>query len=168
MNSRLRTRHRSIMTVLAIVLPVVFVAGLVMRPPIQRMDSLPVVEAESLDFPVLVANGNGVSIDGAILDLGLYRASNDAGRYAVEVDPQAGQAVKAADVLVYWSKSTDTSASIPPRDAYLLGTLAGPQTRLFALPPAAKPGTGRLVFYSLAQKRLFSDDWPLPAVDDRS
>ena len=82
---------------------------------------------------------------------------DDTGTHIV-LAPRDGAAVVGADVLVYWFRGGTVSAV--PDDARLLGTLAGPQSRAFALPDDVSGGT--LLFYSLAEQRLFDSRWTLP------
>lgn len=155
-------------TALAVLVPAVFIAAIASRPPILEMDQLPVSRTMTgRAFPERLAEETGVRIDEATVTLRLLGTAAEPTRYAVEFDPDAGQAVNSADVLVYWTDSAGGDATVPD-GAWLLGTLAGPQTRVFELPEQARPGSGRLIFYSLAQQRLIQQGWSLPTRSDTS
>ena len=116
-------------------------------------------------YPRTVADGDELRIDDAPVRLTLLGSGTEPARYAVSFEPAAGQPVNAADVLVYWS--AEGVSSWPPEEAFFLGTLAGAQARVFALPDGAGPGRGGLVFYSLAQQRRIEPGWSLPNEGDR-
>ncbi len=163
MNRRLRSRHRWMTTVLAIVAAVVFVAGIASRPALPVMDSLPIVTGDAASgFSIQIAEEQNVRIQNADMRVALYRSAAEPERYAVELQPAEGQAVRAADVLVYWGEGS-VAAGVS-RGSYLIGTLAGAEKRRFVLPPEAGPGNGRLQFFSLAEQRLFDESWSLPPV----
>ncbi len=161
MNRRLRSRHRRLMTLLAIGVPVALIAALLARPTMPVMERLPDLGGSSTDHgDTRVIAAENVSIDAALMRFELLLTSSAPLRYAVGISPQAGEAVRAADVLVYWTDAPPADAV--PAGAQLLGTLGGTQSRRFALPAAARPGNGRLVFYSLGQQRLIEESWALP------
>ncbi len=163
MNRRLRARHRWMTTALAVIVPVVLIAALATRPSMPSMDALP-WDTTGERYTRAVAEPQELRIDDTPVRLTLL--SRDADRsYAVAFEPYAGQAIAAADVLVYWA--AEGADSWPPDDAFLLGALAGAQDRVFELPEAAGPGRGGLVFYSLAQQRRLEPGWALPSGEPR-
>lgn len=152
MIQHLRQRHRNLIVILAVILPVSFLAGLATRSSApQRQDIPPFLINELPAFPrVLFENGNlwgGHNI--------LTRVCADdmpPQRLIVELQPQ-DELVK-PDILVYWHEPATDSGNQLPENAYLLGALTGKQLRRFALPEAARMVEGKLVLFSLAHQQI--------------
>ncbi len=156
MNQKLRRRHRRMIAVAAVTAPAILVAALVTRPPAVVMNEIPVAAGNiAVGDTVHLANGT-FTLDSTPIAVQLSRSG---GALGVRLAPQGGSAVTGADVLVYWHEGGGTGNQIPD-DAWLLGTLAGPQARAFALPGHAQ--AGELLFYSLAQQRLYDERWAIP------
>ena len=155
MNQKLRRRHRRMAVALAIVAPAVFALALLTRPPQPLQASLPSLGGNNPAADAVLVADDTFSLDGTPMTARLVR---DSGGTHVLLAPQDGAAVVGADVLVYWFQGGNVSAV--PDDARLLGTLAGPQSRAFALPDDVSGGA--LLFYSLAEQRLFDSRWSLP------
>ncbi len=163
MNRRLRNRHRWLTTSLAIVVPAALAAAILARPTMPVMEQLPDLGGlPAYDEDMTVLADEYVRIDTATMRFALLAAASAPERYAVEIRPQDSDVIRGADVLVYWWKMPARESETVPVNAHLLGRLAGTQTRRYALPAAARPGAGRLVFYSLGQRRLIEGEWPLP------
>ena len=150
----LRTRHRVMVTVLAVALPVLFVAGLLARKPLVGMDATPeALQPFSETYPMLLTETPDLWGEFAI-QTRLHADTAPASRLAVELHPEAY--LKAPDVLVYWNVDTPLAEGAIPDGAYLLGTLAGTQARHFALPDTALHTDGHLILYSLAHQQTIA------------
>ena len=161
MNRRLRVRHRWTITLLALAVPLVLVAGITARPPLPLMENLPALDRGDGDgFETRFAEAVivDVVIGAATIRASLYVSDDQPSRYAVQVAPANDRAVAAGDVLLYWARETSNSVgtSVPP-NAYFLGALAGLEVRRFDLPAAAMSDKGRLLFFSLAEQRLLAE-----------
>lgn len=155
MNQKLRTRHRSLITLVAVFVPIVFTAALVTRPPLVAMESLPAHSNDSIANMTHIKSRD-IALDSTTVTAQILQDAG--GELVVRLIPAEGESVGGADVLVYWHSTIAESDVVPP-EAYLVGTLAGSQTRVFALP--SNKATGQLMFYSLAQKRMYDDSWTL-------
>lgn len=150
----LRTRHRVMVTALAVALPLLFVAGLLARTPPAEMEVLPeVLRPFSEAYPALLGEEPDLWGDVAIVTR-LHADAVPASRLAVELRPEAD--LKTPDVLVYWHAGTVAAAGAIPDDAYLLGALAGVHARRFALPDTALRVDGRLILYSLGHQQTIA------------
>src|SRR5208337_1125759 len=113
MIQRLRTSHRNMFLVLAVLLPGLLVGGLLSR------HKSPVVEADARKS----LNGNflteqTIDLDGRKVTVDLYTDKSEAG--SVRFVPQ--DPLVAPDVVVYWSEVN--SPSTLPSDARLLGSFS--------------------------------------------
>lgn len=132
----LRRRHLVWTTVLAVVVPVLFLYGLGARQPVPANDALPIAAPVGIPEGAQVLAFGDMPIDGH-----LWSA---AGGSRVQV---AWRAVPVApDVLLYWSAGDDGGDALPA-DATFVGAVDG---RAHALP---SPG-GALVLYSLAHRTV--------------
>jgi hypothetical protein len=122
----LRRDHQLAFGVLSLLLPILFIAGLVLRRPIPRVSQLP-----GQFFPTSnVAEGGGPDS----VDLNSLRKSD------------------VPDPLVYWSRERPTGNE-PGNNAVLLGALSS-WIGMGSLLPANAGEEGYLIIYSLAQKRV--------------
>ncbi len=147
-----RKTHFYASIALAVALPVLFVAGLVLRPTIPTVD-------ESVDdlfaiahFPTDTSTLDGVEplVDGGVQ----LRATVIAANSQAFLEVQPVQVIQAADILVYWQEG-DRLPAAPSEDApvidptaVLLGHLSGTSRRRFPLPATLKGQTGHLILYS--------------------
>ena len=146
----LRSRHRAIIAVLAVVVPLVFVLGLLARQPIPAVN-----ETTTAVRPTLPAGLVEVSVsDDAWAGLPVRTTWLEDGgvppRRAVKLEllEELGR----PDLLVYWSEGPAPGDALPG-DALLLGAIADGQARAWTLPGAAG-GDGRLILYSLARHEV--------------
>jgi len=140
----LRRRHRWVWTVLCL-LPAALAAALWSRPPAALFNSSPPTALRPpVPHSTAVAEST-VDIAGVSLHLALY-ASGDATLLAIEPLTEFAQ----PDVLAYWAPVAVSGSSLP-RQAFLLGSIAGRRAGVFKLPAAAgHQGGGQLVLFSLA------------------
>ena len=139
----LRTRHRRVMTALAIALPLLFVAGLRARRPVPLTAALPAAfesasHSETLGSKVLDAGGESIEVS--------WRDDSSGREPRRELRLQGASLDRVADPLVYWSRSAGTSVDKLPGDAALIGP-AGVWGRV---PRGIDVRGGRLIVYSLA------------------
>lgn len=147
----LRARHRRVVTLLAVVVPPLFLAGLALRRP--PPDAGPDRAADQAAIRVEPAGGLLVEArwDGAEsadwLRAAVVASTQSVSGLAARVD--AGVGDLPPDLLVLWSPAGAASGSLD--GALLLGPLAPGERRAFELPAAARDG-GRLVVHSLARR----------------
>ena len=163
MNRKLRNRHRVMWTGLAVIVPLLFIAGLAVRPSTPLNDELPSVRPSATEFPVLVASA-GAHSGYAEFAWELRRSDTDPSRQAIALEPWAPSISPGADALLYWSRNNPDNGAWPAGETYLLGALAGPQKRLFELPPAAAGGNGYLVIYSMTANRVLGPSLPVESL----
>ncbi|MEM8637437.1 MAG: hypothetical protein AAGG51_01270 [Cyanobacteria bacterium P01_G01_bin.54] len=150
-----RQAHHTIFSILIVVLPIAFIAALVLRPqyPPLSADAEPLIEssgfATDIEDPVAVATetlkGKGIRLEVA--------AITTEGDRVLDVKPS--QVLKAPDLLLYW-QADDAAPEELDEDALLLGALAGRSRRRFALPQAMQGQAGQLVIYSNGTQRIIS------------
>jgi hypothetical protein len=143
----LRQRHRVMVCMLGVVLPVAFAVGLVARKPVPMA---PTVSAG--------LTGQGTDFDQAVwtkVDLwprqqiitSLRR--EPAGSVAVEL---MFRHLAKPDVLVYWAAGPKTAAEELPDSARLLGALANRSP--LPIPADVRGESGRFLLYSLADHEV--------------
>jgi hypothetical protein len=148
----LRRRHRLLITLLAVVVPAVFVLALAARPTMPRVAELPGA-VPPFPSPAPVAG----QWDGLFepLPVTLRLLEGTAGRW---VELVARRPLAEPDPLLYWSSGGAVVGAALPGDAVLLGRLGdGP----LALPAEAE--VGEMVIYSLAHYEVAAAA-PLPPV----
>ncbi len=147
----LRRRHRRILTALAIVLPLAFVAGIASRKSIPAMAEIPpAIQTAAPEFTHRIFEQNDLWGQLNIITR-VYADSLPPSRLAVELHPQ--RYLEYPDLLVYWSAGAGSDAKIPPQEAFLIGVLSGREKGRFLLPAPALETDGLLILYSLAQQQ---------------
>ena len=149
----LRRRHRLMTTLLAIAVPVLYIAALAARTGQPVAGELPAALTASV--PAEVVADLGDFFEGPAIGL---RLRGDGARWWLELAPRAP--VVRPETLVYWTPSAPGSRL--PDDAFLLGAL-GSRTRTFPVPDGALGRAGWLVLYSLGHQELFAAA-ELPAI----
>ncbi|MCW5967479.1 MAG: hypothetical protein KIT57_03130 [Blastocatellales bacterium] len=145
MISSLRRHHRQAFLVLAVVLPLIFAAGLLVRR------SAPVAEAPPVKLPTASDRSGLVAWDEAGLRLG-------SGADYLDVVPTG--AAGFPDILLYWSPGSP-EADTPGSHAILLGPIDGVRAQRFPLPDFAREFDGYLIVWSLAHRRAVAvRAWP--------
>ncbi len=156
----LRSRHRIMIVAVAIVVPVVFAAGLLARKPAPRVPGFPVILT-----PPSAAVGDSVAgprvtnlDDGGLLAVTLVGSPESVSGLAVVVDIDVHRG--RPEWLAYWTPA-DTVGETLPDDAWLLGALSDAGTNILELPEPAAAGGGRLVVYVPVDDRVLASQ-PLP------
>jgi hypothetical protein len=140
----LRSVHRAVFVLAAVVLPALLVAGLRARrlPPLVPVAILPAAVPVGPPLPWSTAAGTAV--------VTLVRERPES---ALEVELAPATAFRAPDLLLYW-----TSRSLPVDDVgqpdALLGTVSGEPVKRFRLPPLVQAGHGSLLLFSLAHHSI--------------
>jgi len=156
----LRRRHRMMMFSLALILPIAFVAGLVIRQPIPATQDLPVSSTplSSEDWQLCFEKED--HWPGLPITMRLYANRQSGTQLAMELQPRTN--LKTPDILVYCHLTSSSSTGQLPERAQLLGTLAGTEKRLFILPAAASEQETSIILYSLAHQKIIAET-QLPA-----
>jgi len=156
----LRRRHRVMMLSLALILPVAFVAGLVIRQPIPTTENLPV------SLALLSSEGWQLCFEKddhwprLPITTRLYANRQSDTHLAMELQPRTN--LETPDILVYCHPAFSSDAGQLPERAQLLGTLAGTEKRRFILPAAASEQQTSIILYSLAHQKIIAET-QLPA-----
>ena len=146
----LRQRHRRMVIVFGVLLPVAFAVGIAARKPVPGMTSLPkelvaspqqfaVTEWERADFFTKTP-----------IQVRLLRESAGTGRFAVEFS--ATKDFVKPDLIVYWVAGSPKITDTLPDNARLLGAFNS--SVALSLSPDAGAGSGVLVLYSLADQEV--------------
>jgi len=133
----LRTIHRNTFFCLAVLLPVLLVAGILKRHQSMEADSDDARPNGSLLTEQIVTfDGHKIAVD-----------LNEVSREPVTVQFAASEPLVAPDLLVYWSEVGSTAAL--PDDSQFLGVLA-PESK-YVLPLAGR-ARGCVILYSAARQ----------------
>ena len=142
----LRRRHRRLIAVLAVVVPVLFVVALTGRP------TAPVTADLAAEIAAPPA-GRVESEQGDLFDYPITtRVRSSESGWWVELEPR--EAIVKPEVLVYWTPESSAARDRLPSDAFLLGALAGTRPRAFEVPSRALGQAGRLWLYSLGHQEV--------------
>ena len=146
----LRQRHRRMVIVLGVLLPVAFAVGIAARKPVPGMISLPKeLVASPQQFPVTEWERADLFTRTPI-QVRLLRETAGTGRFAVEFS--AAKDFVKPDLIVYWIAGNPNIAETLPDNARLLGVFNS--SVALSLPPEAALGSGVLVLYSLADQEI--------------
>ena len=151
----LRRRHRRMFTVIAILLPVAFVAGVAARRPIPTTAPPEALLSPRQTFSQNAWNRSDLFTNVAIRVQLLHDAANT-NRSALQISPPK-DFVK-ADLLVYWLPAESILKDNIPDDAVLLGAFVSGQP--LPMPPTVAQKSGRLILYSLADHEILSVSQP--------
>ena len=146
----LRQRHRRLVIVLGIFLPIAFAVGIVARKPVPGMASLPTELVASPQRFAVTEWERPDLFTKTPMQVRLLRENTGTGHFAVEFS--AAMDFVKPDLIVYWIAGDPNIAKTLPDNARLLG----PFNSFVALPlwPDAAPGSGVLVLYSLADQEI--------------
>ncbi len=150
----LRQRHRFLLAILSILLPLAFALALFARKaPSRVQETSAVLRGDTPALPRVLFEKEDLWPDSKIA----ARVCADAlppAQLALELQPR--EDFKAPDVLVYWSPRNSGADEELLREAYLLGALAGKQKRRWLLPEAALQAEGALILYSLGHQQVLA------------
>src|SRR5439155_9931764 len=143
-------RHRRMVIVLGVFLPIAFVIGIAARKSVPGITSLPKeLVASPQKFSVTEWERADLFTKTPI-QVRLLRESAGAGHFAVEFS--AAKDFVKPDLIVYWVSGSQSITDTLPENARLLGTFNS--SMALTLSPDAAPGSGVLVLYSLADQEI--------------
>jgi hypothetical protein len=146
----LRQRHRRMVIVLGVLLPVAFAVGIAARKPVPRMISLPKELVASPQTFAVTEWERADLFTKAPIQVRLLRERAGAGRFAVEFT--AAKDFVKPDLIVYWIAGNPNITDKLPDNARLLGAFNS--SVALSLSPDAATGGGVLVLYSLADQEI--------------
>ena len=146
----LRQRHRRMLIVLGVFLPVAFAIGIAARKPVPDMTSLPKELVTSRQKFAATEWERADLFTKAPIQVRLLRESAGAGHFAVEFS--AAKDFVKPDLIVYWVTGSQNITEKLPENARLLGTFNA--SVALSLSPDAAQGSGVLVLYSLADQEI--------------
>jgi hypothetical protein len=146
----LRKRHRRMVVVLGVFLPVAFTVGIAARKPVPGMTSLPKELANSSRAFAVTEWERADLFTKTPIQVRLLRESAGTGRYAVEFS--AAKDFVKPDLIVYWVAGSPNLTDKLPDSARLLGAFTS--SAALSLSPDAGPASGALVLYSLADQEI--------------
>ena len=142
----LRQRHRRMITIIGVLLPIAFAAGIAARRPAPTIATLPTALATTQRHFEAVEWERADLFTKTPIQVRLLRESAGAGHFAVEFS--AARDFVKPDLIVYWvavgTRITDTI----PDHAFLVGSFNS--SAALPLPLEAGSASGVLVLYSLA------------------
>src|SRR6266566_8126153 len=146
----LRQRHRRMVIVLGVFLPVTFAVGIAARKPLPSVASLPAGLFASPQTFAVTEWERADLFTKTPIQVRLLRESAGAGHFAVEFS--AAKDFVKPDLIVYWVTCSQNITDTLPENAWLLGTFNS--SVALSLSPDAEPGSGVLVLYSLADQEI--------------
>ena len=146
----LRQRHRRMVIVFGVLLPVAFAVGIAARKPVPGMTSLPKELVASPQQFTLTAWERTDLFTKTPIQVRLLRERAGAGRFAVEFS--AAKDFVKPDLIVYWVAGSPKITDTLPDNARLLGAFNS--SVALSLSPDAGAGSGVLVLYSLADQEV--------------
>ncbi|MGD1907809.1 MAG: hypothetical protein ACFB0C_17725 [Leptolyngbyaceae cyanobacterium] len=139
---------------LGVLLPIVFIAGLALRPQYDLKTTDNATELFAQAGFAGEAEGNAISSDRftvARVTVAAETLRLSDGTVVLDLTP--AKSLKVPDVLVYWDAGSQVPEAIAD-EALLLGNLTSATTRRFAIPTEVQGQNGQLVFYSQAQGQV--------------
>ena len=141
----LRTQHRVTITALALILPVLFIAGLRARRPMPPVPSLP--ESES-GFD----RRSGFTLwDGIGLKVRFEVSTIGRAKTFLDVIPVRG--FDEPDLLLYWDDRKPETGKLSEK-AVLLGSLKGARPSRLVVPQSVPASMGYVVLFSLVNQKV--------------
>ena len=146
----LRQRHRRMVIVLGVFLPIAFLIGIAARKSVPGMTSLPQELVASPQKFAVTEWERADLFTKTPIQVRLLRESAGAGHFAVEFS--AARDFVKPDLIVYWVAGSPNVTDTLPDNARLLGVFNS--SVALSLPPDAGPDSGVLVLYSLADQEI--------------
>ena len=146
----LRQRHRRMVIVFGVLLPVAFAVGIAARKPVPGMTSLPKELVASPQQFAVTEWERADLFTKTPIQVRLLRESAGTGRFAVEFS--AAKDFVKPDLIVYWVAGSPKITETLPDNARLLGAFNS--SVALSLSPDAGAGSGVLVLYSLADQAV--------------
>jgi hypothetical protein len=156
MTRPLRQRHRRIIAVIGVLLPIAFAAGIAARKPVPSLASLPSGLAASREkFTATIWERHHLFMKLPVR-IQLLREARETGQHAISFT--APKDFARPDLIVYWIAAGFAIDDSLPDDARLLGSFGA---TALPLPNAISNVEGVLVLYSLADNEILDVSKPL-------
>jgi hypothetical protein len=139
---------------LGVLLPIVFIAGLALRPDYDMQSTDAATDLFAQAGFATGDDGEAIASDNftvARVTIAAETLRLSDGSVVLDLTPK--QTLRVADVLVYWDVGSETPEALG-EEAVLLGTLAGDARRRFEIPTELQGQNGQLVFYSQGQTQV--------------
>jgi len=153
----LRRRHRVTVCSLAVILPVIVVAGLALRSAPPTMDQLPELDRFVPGFPIELpsVSDSALSLWNELPHVGVpvFADRNPPTRLAVRMFVK--ESLDKPELLLYWSREAIPPSNGPANNAHFLGVLKRGKS-LHPLPVEALAHNGHLTLYSLATHEVIA------------
>lgn len=147
----LRNRHRRMMTLLAIVTPLIFALGILARKPLAVTGQAAVIESGK-SLPNMIINTSDLW-PGTDIHTRIYGDNHPPSRFMLALHPQTY--LQHPDILVYWHNRPPANTDALPEGAYLLGTLSGTHEQTYNFSAdIVSPNAGSVILYSLAHQSI--------------
>lgn len=167
-----RKAHFYAVVTLASTLPILFLAGLLLRPGIpttdDAVDELFAIANFSIDNTEAPFSEPSSQLSDQGIKIRAEVTSAPKGLTILAVQPEV---IQFADVLVYWQEgnppSKDSEDPVISDRAVLLGQLSGQSRRHFRLSPELQGQQGQLILYSRGQDTLIAM-FPFTLAPDQS
>lgn len=159
-----RKTHFYSFVVLAVVLPVCFLAGILLRPSYEPVDVATNNLFTQAGFVTQTQPQARKAIGSTKVKDGTFRFHvetfvNYQGKLVMEL--KSLSLLQVPDPLLYWEATKEAPTEISDR-SILLGNLAGLSRKQFLLPASVRGKAGHLLIYSQGQQKLIAA-LPLPA-----
>ena len=146
----LRQRHRRMVIVLGVFLPIAFAVGIAARKSVPDMPALPKELVASPQTFAVTEWERADLFTKTPIQVRLLRESAGVAHFAVAFS--AAKDFVKPDLIVYWVAGSPNLTDKLPDNARLLG--AFDSSMALSLPPDAASGSGALVLYSLADQEI--------------
>lgn len=152
----LRQRHRRVVIVLGIFLPIAFVAGVAARKPAPTVAELPAaLTATSQQFEAIEWKRTDLFAKTPI-EVYLLREQKSSGRFGIEFS--AAKDFVEPDLIVYWVTGNPNMTDTLPDNAILLGSFS---SATLPLPDELAKSNGEFVLFSLADNQIVDVSKPV-------
>lgn len=156
-----RQAHFYASVTLACILPLGFLASLLLRPNYGPVESTAVELFDQFGFAAPppsqqenIFQSMDWKVGGVTLRGETLKPAQADSLVLLALTPQAE--IKQPDVLVYWQAGEQASTEALPDDAVFLGSLVGKSRREFELPPAIQGKPGNLLIYSQGKDKVLA------------
>jgi hypothetical protein len=155
----LRQRHRRILVVLAVLLPLLFMVGIALRRNVPQAENLPPeLSPQPVTFTATGYEREDL-FEKSPVRVRIFR-DHESGTLAVGLT--APRDFLKPDLMVYWSDSRPAASETLPPDAKLLGAFV---SAVLVLPTEASTTNGQLTLFSVANHKIVDVSKPTRFTD---
>ena len=152
----LRQRHRCVVMVLGIFLPVAFAVDVAARKPTPTVDELPAaLTATSQQFEAVEWRRADLFAKSPV-EVHLLREQKSSGRFGIEFS--AAKDFVKPDLIVYWVAGNSNMTDTLPDSAILVGSFS---STTLPLPDGVAKSNGEFVLFSLADDQIVDVSKPI-------